>query len=180
MAKARRGTGVFRQDWVRGLRSSLGDGPLPDDWSTLADHPKAIVRLYVAGLRWAEDGDAPAARAAAAEAIQSGESHPMCMGCQLLMHLGPAAGDVVPLVWGHLRHPDGMVRGNAGYALLKCCPEARVLAEAAAVLEANADTGGDRLAGALVRYAAHKLRQAADAEPGAAPDPARIIVSGDS
>jgi hypothetical protein len=131
--------------------------------STLAGHPKAIVRLYVAGIRWTEDGDVPAARGAAVEAIRSGEAHPMCMGGHLLMQLGPAAAEVVPLVWDYLRHPDGMVRGNAGFVLLKCCPDARVLAEAAAVLEA--DPGGENLAGALVRYAAHKLRKAAEAEP---------------
>jgi hypothetical protein len=136
--------------------------------STLADHPEAIVRLYVAGIRWTEDGDVPAARAAAVEAIRSGEAHPVCMGCQLLMQLGPAAGDVVPLIWDYLRHPDGMVRGNAGYVLLKCCPDTRVLADAAAVLET--DPGGDDLAGALIRYAAHKLRKAAEAETSAAAD----------
>ena len=117
MAKARRGTGIFRQDWVRGLRASLGRVPLPADLSTLADHPEAIVRLYVAGIRWTEDGDVPAARAAAVEAIRSGEAHPVCMGCQLLMQLGPAADDVLPLVWDYLRHPSGMVRGNAGFVL---------------------------------------------------------------
>jgi hypothetical protein len=133
--------------------------------STLADHPEAIVRLYVAGIRWTEDGDVPAARAAAVDTIRSGEAHPVCMGCQLLMQLGPAADDVLPLVWDYLRHPSGMVRGNAGFVLLECCPDTRILAEAAAVLED--DLGGDNLDGAIVRFAAHKLRKAAEAEQSA-------------
>ena len=76
MAKARRGTGIFRQDLVRGLRSSLGGVPLPADVSTLADHPEAIVRLYVAGIRWTEDGDVPAARAAAVTCTRPGADPP--------------------------------------------------------------------------------------------------------
>lgn len=166
MAKARRGTGIFRQDWLRALRSSLG-APLPADVSALADHPKAVVRLYVAGIRWTEDGDVPAARAAAITAIQSGETHEVCMGCQLLSQLGATAGDVRSLVWDSLRHPDGLVRGNAGHVLLKCCPDTRVWADAAAMLEAQPTE--DNLAGALVRFIAHKLRKAVEAEAPPSP-----------
>jgi hypothetical protein len=166
VAKARRGTGIFRQDWFRALRSSLGGAPLPANVLVLADHPKAVVRLYVAGIRWTEDGDVPAARAAAITAIQSGEAHEVCMGCQLLTQLGATAGDVRPLVWDYLRHPNWLVRGNAGYVLLKCCPDARVWAEAAAVLEA--ESTGDNLDGAFIRYAVHRLRKAV--EPEVAPN----------
>jgi hypothetical protein len=155
---------------LRVLRSSLRGAALPADIATLADHPDEMIRLYVVGIRWTEDGDVPATRAAALEALRSSEAYAVSMGCQLLMQLGPAAGDVVPLVWDHLRHPKGFVRGNAGNVLLQCCPDTRILAEAAGVLEA--EPGGEGLEGAIVRYVAHRLRKAVMAEQGAAPDPA--------
>ena len=112
-------------------------------------------------------GMSPDRSRAAITAIQSGEALEVCMGCQLLMQLGATAGDVRPLVWDYLRHPDGMVRGNAGGVLLECCPDTRIWADAAAVLEA--EPTGDNLAGAFIRYAVHRLRKAVEAE--VAPNP---------
>jgi hypothetical protein len=166
-----------RQKWLDALRSFRRGRPLPPDLSTLVDDPAPVVRLCAAGVRWAEGGEVPLARWAAAEAIRSGERDAVIYGCHLLMELGPAAGDIAPLVWEHLRHPDATVRGNAAYAVFKCCRDRRVLAEAA---ELVAGTTGDRLGDALVGYAAHKLRQAADAEPGAAADRGRTFAFRDS
>jgi hypothetical protein len=116
------------------------------------------------------------ARATAVAELASGEPNAVIFGCHLLGDLGPAAGDIVPLVWEYLRHPDELVRGNAGFALFKCCVDKRALAEAAEILEPT-PTPGDGLGITTCRYAAHKLRQAAQAEPAAAdvtldvPDP---------
>jgi hypothetical protein len=82
--------------------------------------------------------------------------------CHLLMELGIAAGDIVPLVWGLLQHPDGVVRGNAAFALYKCCPDKQVLGKAAGLLQADTGNG---LSDALIQYAAHKLRKSAESNP---------------
>jgi hypothetical protein len=159
-----------RQKWLDALRSFHRGKALPTDLATLVDDPRPIIRLCAAGLRWAEGGEPAFARAAAAESIQSGQRDAVIYACHLLMELGPAAGDIVPLLWEYLQHPDAIIRGNAAYAVFKCCRDTRVLAEAAELVEGKT---GDSLGDALVGYAAEKLRKAAGAEPSAASDPAR-------
>jgi hypothetical protein len=167
MALSHRESAYIRRKWLDSLRVYRRDEAIPADLSALADDPSPVVRLCVVGVRLAETGDVALARLAAAEAIRSGERDAVICGCRLLADLGPAAGDIVPLVWQYLRHPDDMVGGNAGFALLKCCMERRVLAEAAGLLEPGP---GEGLGIATRRYVAHKLRQAAEAETGAAAD----------
>jgi vesicle coat complex subunit len=133
----------------------------------LLNDPVGLVRVRAAAVLWAQTQDEVAVRSVVDAAVRSGERDAVIYGCHLLMELGPAAGDIAPLVWEYLRHPDAMVRGNAAYAVFKCCRDRRVLAEAAELVECKT---GDSLDNALVGYAAHKLRKAAEAEPGAAAD----------
>jgi hypothetical protein len=127
------------------------------------DDPVCLVRVRAAAVLWAQTGDQVAVRPVVDAAIRSGDRNGIVYGCQLLMEFGPAAGDVVPLLWDYIRHPDVGVRGNAAYAVFKCCRDKRVLAEAAALLEAS--FAGSPEPDAMLRYAAHKLRKASEAEP---------------
>jgi HEAT repeat protein len=120
-----------------------------------------LIRVRAAAVVWVQSGDTTGILPVVAEAIRSGEPDAVVAGCGLLMSFGPLAGAVVPLVWDYLQHPDGFVRGNAAYVLYKCCPEKSILAQAADLLEGRSDNGA---ADALIRYAAYKLRKAAEAE----------------
>jgi HEAT repeat protein len=133
----------------------------------LAD-PICLVRVRAAAVLWEQARDLDALLPVVVAAVCSGDQDGVLFGCQLLMAFGPAAGDIVPLVWSYLRHPDGMVRANAAYALFKCCSDRRVLAEAAEQLEAGS---ADGLADAFIKFAAHQLRKAAKVEQGAADRP---------
>jgi HEAT repeat protein len=147
--------------WV--LRHYPADDRIRAAARALLGDPICVIRVRAAAVLWALTRDQAAVRPVVDAAICSGDRDGVVYGCQLLMEFGPAAGDVVPLVWGYLRHPDAGVRVNAAYALFKCCRDKQVLAEAAAILEASlADA---RAPDPLLRYVAYKLRQAAAAEP---------------
>ena len=150
-----------RDKWLRVLRSRRPEPPSASDIPPLLDDPDPLVRVCAAALLWDPAAEPERVRAATDAAVRSGDRDAVVYGCHLLQEAGPAAGDIVPLVWGYLRHPDGGVRANAAYALFKCCRDKAVLAEAAAQLT---DDTGDTLHDATIRYAAHKLRQAAGGE----------------
>lgn len=122
--------------------------------------PVCLVRIRAAAVLWAQTRDQALIRPVVDEAIRSGDRDSMVSGCHLLTQFGAGVGDVVALVWDALRHPDATVRGNAGYALFKCCADKRVLAEGATLLEASfADSPEPD---AMLQYAAHKLRKASE------------------
>lgn len=156
-------------NWLKVLRSHLGVGEVGIDLPTALEHPDQVVRVLAAGVVWERTGGRqpglvlPYIEAA----IRSGERWGLVFGCQLLAAMGPTAGDIIPLVWEHLRHPEWGVRTNAAFAILKCCRDRQLLAEAAALSEPEPETG-DGLADTSIRYVTDKLRRAAEAEPAAA------------
>jgi vesicle coat complex subunit len=159
-----------RENVLRVLSHCAADERIRSAAEALLGDPALLVRVSAAAVLWAQARDLAGTLPAVEAALRSGERQAVIYACHLLVGLGQAAGEVVPLLWGHLRHPDGVVRGNAAYALLKCCADKRLLAEAAALVLADA---GDAASDALVRFAAHKLRKAAGAEPAAPAGPPR-------
>jgi HEAT repeat protein len=149
-----------RENVLRVLEFYPEDERVSSTARTLLSDPIGLVRVRAAFVLWVHLQDLPLIQPVVEEAIRSGDRDAVVDGCQLLTEFGPAAGDVVPLVWEYLRHPDGMVRLNAASALLKCCRDKQVLAEAATILETD---GWDIPDGGLVGYAASKLRRAAEA-----------------
>src|SRR5262249_53777770 len=125
-----------RGKWIVWLRSHRQ--PLPADLSDLFNDPVPLVRVNAAGAWWGRTGEAKRARDLE-EAIRTGDRDAAVFGCQLLAEMGPAAGDVVPLLWPYLGHDDRYVRTNAASALSRCCTDRRVLAEARSRL--ISDTG---------------------------------------
>ena len=126
------------------------------DLPSLLGHPDLTVRVLVAGIIWTRTGGRQSAEAlpVIAEAIRAGGPSRI-LGCQLLAEMGPTAGDIVPLVRGLLHEPEPGVRLAAAFALLKCCPDKPVLAEAQQCLAGDDDP--------VARYVASKLQTAVEA-----------------
>src|SRR5438132_468089 len=123
--------------WIVWLRSHRQ--PVPADLSALFDDPVPLVRVYAAGAWWGRTGEAKRVRDVVEKAIRTSDRDAIVFGFQVLAELGPAAGDIVPLVWEYLEHEDAAVRLNAASTISSCCTDKRVLAEARARLVA--DTG---------------------------------------
>jgi hypothetical protein len=100
-------------------------------------------------------------------AIRTGDRDAVVFGCQVLAEMGPAAGDVARLVWDYLEHENAAIRANTALALLRCCTDKRVLAQARA--RRAADTG-DRLFDAAITLVAHRMDKVLHPEPGASAD----------
>jgi hypothetical protein len=153
-------------NWLKLLRSHLGIGEVSIDLPAALEHPDPVIRVLAAGVVWGRTGGRQPELVLPhiATAIRSGERWGKVFGCQLLAQLGRSAGDIVPLVWDLLADTESGVRFNAAFALLKCCPDKRVLAQARQFLDGDADYA--------TQYVAAKLQAAIEAEPGAPPNPA--------
>jgi hypothetical protein len=155
--------------WIVWLQSHRQ--PLPADLSELFDDPVPLVRVSAAGAWWGRTGEAKQVRDVVEAAIRTGDRDAVVFGCQVLGEMGPAAGDVVALVWDYLEHENAAIRLNAASALLRCCNEKRVLAQARARLAADT---GDRLFDAAIAFVAHKMDKVLQPEPLAPADSPNI------
>src|SRR4051794_18940110 len=99
-----------RDKWLRVLQSRRPGPPNASDVPRLLDDPDPLVRVCAAALLWDPAAEPVRVRAVVDDAVRSDDRDAVVYGCHLLMEAGSAAGDVVPLVWGYLRHPDGGVR----------------------------------------------------------------------
>jgi hypothetical protein len=143
------------RNWKQLLRSHLKGKQAGVGFPALLGHPDPAIRVLAAGVIWARTGSRQPELAlpVIAEAIRSGERWGKVFGCQLLAEMGRAAGDIVPLVWGLLSDTESGVRLNAAFALLKCCPDKEVLADARRFLDDDDSPAA--------RYVARKLQEAA-------------------
>ncbi len=151
--------------WIVWLRSNRQ--PLPTDLSDLFADSVPLVRVNAAGAWWGRTGEAKRVRDVLEAAIRTGDRDAVVFGCQVLAEMGPAAGDVVPLLWSYLGHDDKYVRMNAASAISCCCLDKRVLAKARSSL--ITDTG-DQLIDAITAMIAKRMQKVIEAEGGSATD----------
>jgi hypothetical protein len=154
--------------WIVWLRANRQ--PLPADISALFDDPSPLVRVNAAGAWWGRTGEAKRAADVVGAAIRTGDRDAIIFGCQVLAAMGPAAGNIVSLVWEYLVHNDGAIRLNAASAIAQCCTDKRVLVEVRARLVPDT---GDGLYDACIRLSLRRMERAivgeGDARPGGKP-----------
>jgi hypothetical protein len=140
------------------LQTHLGQPSAGVDLPAALEHPDPAVRVLAAGVVWGRTGGRQPELVLpyVATGIRSGTRWGVVYGCQLLSEVGRAAGDIVPLVWHLLSSTESAVRFNAAFALLKCCPNKRVLTETRQLLEGDEDY--------VARYVAAQLQAAIEAE----------------
>jgi HEAT repeat protein len=145
------------------ILSVLSDYPEEDNRvlsaaTGLLQDPSPLVRIRAAEVLWVWSQDAVSLRPIVHEAIRSGEKFAVVYGCRLLLDFGPPAGDIVPLVWDYLQHPDSLIRRDVAYLLFKLCSDKHILFEAADLLAAT--LGNDPELDAYLRYPIDLLRRA--------------------